>query len=243
MRLKEFLKEAKGEFNLASTLKNKVFEYLQHDSMLGPRHANTKWIKGFKEYKKTYTGEFPALSYGYASSRTKKEFMEDYIEHLQKSYEINGDTIVPGKKWSSWNWISIDQIDTLGEPPFKIGEGFEKVLIKSSKLKEFPAWMPKKVDELRVELRKLNSLKKVNEIINECTSMTIYCNSMEDIGVLSLFEIKGLKHLDFGSSSIFHMDLTEAVRNILKDTKSGKIDIFEIQEKLIEAGFKKNARY
>lgn len=231
-------------FDLKPTVKNKILEYLKHDTMIGPRNSGAKWIKEFKVFKGTYSGEFPALQYCFNTSRTKKEFMEDYYDRLQKSFKIQGNTIFPGESYADWRVFYLGQIDKLGEPPFLIGEGFEKIEIKSAKLKAVPSWLPAKSEQIKLELPNLKTLKDVQHKIKECKSITIYTNNLEELGILGLFEIKNLKYLDFGSGGKFPLELTMLVSEIMDEINSSKsVDIFEIQEKLIEAGFKKNARY
>lgn len=235
-----FLEAKKPELNLKPTVVNKIYEYISQND-----HANShRDGREFKKFLAAYTGDFPALAFDYSKCETKKEFLEDVIGTYSSMYEIRGNVLScsPSCSWPHNNlWIA--HIDTIGIPPFKIGTGFKDItIVGHKKIKRTPDFLPESAERLKIEAHNLESVQGISKIVKECQYITIYTRKIEQLKILELFEIKGIKGINFGSGGIYPTDLTSLIYGIFEEYKNKPLDVFDIQERLIDGGFENNAK-
>lgn len=151
------------------------------------------------------------------------------------SYEFDGDKLVkcPRSKLTCWN------IDQIGKPKFIFGETpeLEFCIEENTKVVGIEDWFPTVLKRLYIGNCKPISFKGISKHIKQCESIMINGKhgkqSVLPGGIPELFQIKGLKEVDF----TFQRDLQNIIN---KHLKTG--DVFECQDELIDAGLAEYAK-
>ena len=207
----------------------KIEEYILLNTLYGSFGLADReaFLKFFHESK----DEFKATAYiDKMPVGWQKNFFHENESDL-KYYKISGNEV----EFEMGFVIYI--YDFAGPPPFKFKSSFEVynfgVFEQCKTLTEFPSWFPNHVDKYQQVGTSIKSLKNIHKIIESAGDL--YFGKDETISNVSyIAEIKNLDFVEFSSKK----ELTESVNSYLKNTPKEERDIFDLQDHLIDSGFK-----
>ena len=169
------------------------------------------------------------------SQSEKDDFYNYYSEDL-KNIKFQGDTI----DLTYGLGMTIYAYDLIGPPPFKFPRNNEVydfgLFQECSTLTEYPSWFPNHIARYSQVGSGISSLKNIHKVINSCGEM--YFGSKEEIKNVSfLAEVKNLTNIEFAGKP----EITYAVNKYLSDTKGKERSALDLQDLLIDSGFKQFA--
>lgn len=207
----------------------KIKEYILLNVLYGTFGLNDR--EDFLKFYHSSKDEFKATAYiNKMPPGWQRNFWEENDSDL-KHYKISGNEV----EFEMGFVIYI--YDFAGPPPFKFKRNFEVynfgVFEQCAKLTEFPSWFPNHVDKYQQVGTSIKSLKNIHKVIESAGDL--YFGKDEVISNVSyIAEIKNLDYVEFSAKK----ELTTSVNNYLKNTPKEERDIFDLQDHLIEDGFK-----
>jgi len=221
------------------------------------------WLNEFNQFleKEPYWGVYSKNSgIKFIKSRTRSEINEFFTVFLSPMYypvepsadecRINPDSF----EWENsepWSF-TIYGYDIIGRPPFDLPESLNSFEIKNATtLKRIPDWFPKKIIHLFISKCGIESFENSHKIFKSVHNIFITdCPNIRS-HILSLFVIPASKENDNTKRiSIKDCFFSSKLNDILPSASATPMaacyyndsDAFELQAKLIDAGFTELAK-
>lgn len=200
------------------------------------------WVmKKFMEYLNGPGKDVELQGIGFLESDHSiyREVRQEGISEFQH-VKIAGDTV----SFDGYGY-AIYCYDYLGKPPFKFAnEEFNSFAIYKNceTLTELPDWIPPYIWSFQIGYANIHSLKGIEKIIKRCGQMTFTDTPIKS-HILGIAKIEGIDSVEFD----FSKELTNIMNQHIHDPNPNgsddfKIDIFELQSDLIDAGFSEYAK-